>query len=53
VPIERITEQTDYPWKAKYGGIELSELQRLKHVEDQNRRLKYIVAEQTLDVQFR
>jgi putative transposase len=46
-----ITEQTYYRWKSKYGGMELSELQRLKQVEDENRRLKHIVAEQTLDIQ--
>ena len=46
-----ITDQTYYRWKAKYGGMELSELQRLKQVEDENRRLKHIVAEQTLDIQ--
>jgi putative transposase len=46
-----ITEQTYYRWKAKYGGMELSELQRLKQLEDENRRLKHIVAEQTLDIQ--
>jgi putative transposase len=46
-----ITEQTYYRWKAKYGGMDLSELQRLKQVEDENRRLKHIVAEQTLDIQ--
>jgi putative transposase len=46
-----ITEQTYYRWKAKYGGMELSEMQRLKQVEDENRRLKQIVAEQTLDIQ--
>ena len=34
-----ITDQTYYRWKAKYGGMELSELQRLKQVEDENRRL--------------
>lgn len=38
-------------WKSKYGGLELSELQRLKQLEDENRRLKHIVAEQTLDIQ--
>jgi putative transposase len=43
-----ITEQTYYRWKAKYGGMELSEMQRLKQVEDENRQ---IVAEQTLDIQ--
>ena len=46
-----ITEQTYYRWKAKYGGLELSEMQRLKQLEDENRRLKHIVAEQTLDIQ--
>src|SRR2546423_14052039 len=46
-----ITEQTYYRWKAKYGGMELSEMQRLKQIEDENRRLKQIVAEQTLDIQ--
>ena len=46
-----ITDQTYYRWKAKYGGMELSEMQRLKQLEDENRRLKHIVAEQTLDIQ--
>ena len=46
-----ITDQTYYRWKAKYGGMELSEMQRLKQLEDENRRLKQIVAEQTLDIQ--
>jgi putative transposase len=45
-----ITEQTYYRWKAEYGGMELSEMQRLKQLEDENRRLKHIVAEQTLDI---
>jgi putative transposase len=49
--IHGITDQTYYRWKAKYGGMELSELQRLKNIEDENRRLKHIVAEQTLDIQ--
>ena len=46
-----ITKQTYYRWKSKYGGLELSEMQRLKQLEDENRRLKQIVAEQTLDIQ--
>ena len=46
-----ITEQTYFRWKAKYGGMELSEMQRLKQLEDENRRLKQIVAEQPLDSQ--
>ena len=40
-----ITEQTSYRWKAKYGGMEIREMQRLKPVEDENRRLKQIVAD--------
>jgi putative transposase len=44
-----ITEQTYYRWKAKYGGMELSEMQRLKQLEDEKRRLEQIVAEPTLD----
>ncbi len=46
-----ITEQTYYRWQAKYGGLERSELQRIKQLEDENRRLKHIVAEQMLDIQ--
>src|SRR3954470_3751417 len=46
-----ITEQTYYRWKAKFGGMELSEMQRLKQPEDENRRFKQIVAEQTPDIQ--
>ena len=45
-----ITEPTYYRWKAKYGGMELSEMQRLKQLQDENRRLKQIVAGQTLDI---
>src|SRR3954471_8233091 len=46
-----ITAQTYYRWKAKYGGLELSDVQRLRQLEDENRRLKQIVAEQTPDLQ--
>ena len=46
-----IAEQTFYRWKSKYGGMELSEARRLKHLEDENRRLKQMVAELTLDNQ--
>jgi putative transposase len=35
--LRKITEQTYYRWMAKYGGMELSEMQRLKQVEDENR----------------
>lgn len=46
-----VTEQTIYRWKAKFGGMDVSEAQRLKELEEENRRLKEIVAEQTLDLQ--
>ena len=45
-----ISEQSFYRWKAKYGGMELSEAKRLRVLEDENRRLKHIVAEQALDI---
>ena len=46
-----ICDQTYYRWKAKYGGLEVSEARRLRQLEDENRRLKHIVAEQVLDIQ--
>lgn len=47
-----IAQQTYYRWKSKYGGLELSEAKRLKQLEEENRRLKRIVAEQVLDIQM-
>lgn len=44
-----VSPQTLYRWKAKYGGLGVSEAQRLKALEDENRRLKKLVAEQALD----
>jgi putative transposase len=44
-----ISEQTFYRWKAKYGGLEISDAKRLKALEDENRRLKRLVAELALD----
>ena len=44
-----ISDSTFHRWKAKYGGLELSEVKRLKLLEDENRRLKQIVADLTLD----
>ena len=44
-----ITRASFYRWKAKYGGLELSEAKRLKQLEDENRQLKHVVAELTLD----
>ncbi len=46
-----VTEQTIYRWKAKLGGMEVSEAKRLRELEDENRRLKHIVADLTLDNQ--
>jgi len=46
-----ITEQTYYRWKAKYGGMEVSDAKKLRGLEDENRRLKQMVADQALDIQ--
>ncbi len=44
-----ISEGTYYRWKAKYGGVDASQLQRLRQLEDENGRLKRIVADLTRD----
>jgi len=44
-----MSEATYYNWKTKYAGLTVSELKRLKALEEENRRLKQIVAEQALD----
>jgi putative transposase len=46
-----ITETTFYRWKAKYGGLEVSDAKRLRALEDENRKLKTLVADLTLDKQ--
>jgi putative transposase len=46
-----ISEQTVHRWKAKFGGMEINEARRLKQLEDENRRLKHLVADLTLDNQ--
>jgi putative transposase len=46
-----ISDATYYNWKTKYGGLSVSELKRLKTLEEENRRLKQIVADLTLDKQ--
>jgi putative transposase len=46
-----VSEQTFYRWKARYGGLEISELRRLRQLEDENGRLKRLVADLTLDNQ--
>jgi putative transposase len=44
-----ISEATLYTWKSKYGGMDVSEAQRLKALDDENRRLKQLVADLSLD----
>jgi putative transposase len=46
-----ISEQTLHRWKAKFGGMEINDARRLKQLEDENRRLKHLVADLTLDNQ--
>jgi len=46
-----ISIHTFYRWKAKYGGMEVSDAKRLRQLEDENRRLKHAVADLTLDNQ--
>lgn len=45
-----MSEATYYNWKTKYAGLSVSELKRLKTLEEENRRLKQIVADQLLDI---
>ncbi len=47
-----ITEQTFYRWKKKYGGMMPSDLRRLKQLEEENRQLKKLVADLSLDKQM-
>ncbi|MBE5529228.1 transposase [Laribacter hongkongensis] len=47
-----ISDATFYKWRAKFGGLEVSEARRLKLLEDENNRLKRLVAEQALDIQM-
>ena len=48
----RISEQTFFRWKRKYGGLGVSELRRLRQLEEENRRLKRMVADLSLDKQM-
>jgi putative transposase len=45
-----MSDATYYNWKTRYAGLTVSELKRLKALEDENRRLKQIVGEQALDI---
>ena len=45
-----ISDATFYNWRSKYGGMEVSEAKRLKQLEDENAKLKRLLAEQMMDV---
>ena len=47
-----ISEQTFYRWKSKYGGMKAEEAKRLALLEEENSRLKRLVADQALDLQI-
>jgi len=47
-----VSPATIHRWKGKYGGMTLSELRRLKALEEENARLKRIVAQQVLDIEL-
>ena len=47
-----ISEATFYNWKKKFGGLGISELRRLKQLEEENRQLKKLVADLSLDKQM-
>lgn len=44
-----VSQETVYRWKRKYGGLEVREARRLRELEEENRRLKKLLAEQVLD----
>jgi putative transposase len=58
IPVEEIcrklgiSQATFYNWKRKYGGLDPSELRRLRQLEDENNKLKKMVAELSLDKQM-
>ena len=46
-----ISDATFYTWRTKYAGLEGSDVKKIRQLEDENRRLKQMVAEQALDIQ--
>lgn len=46
-----ISDATLYKWRTKYAGLEVSDVKKLRQLEEENRRLKQMVAEQALDIQ--
>lgn len=47
-----ISDATFYTWRKKFGGMDVSDIRRLRQLEEENRRLKHLVADLTLDVQM-
>ncbi len=47
-----VSEQSVYRWRSLYGGMDIAELRRLKQLEEENRRLRAVVAEQAVDIQI-
>lgn len=47
-----VSEQSVYRWRTRYGGMEVSDVRRLKQLEEENARLKKLVADQALDIQL-
>lgn len=47
-----VTEVTLYRWKKKYGGLQVNDARRLKGLEEENRQLKRLVADQALNLQI-
>ena len=45
----RVSPATFYHWKARFGGLEVSDARRLRHLEEENRKLKQLLADATLD----
>lgn len=48
---QNISVHTFHKWKSKFGGMEVSDAKRLRALEEENRRLKQMVADQALDIQ--
>lgn len=46
-----ISDATFYNWRSRYGGMDMSEARRLRQLEEENQRLKRLVADQALDIQ--
>ena len=47
-----VSEQSVYRWRSRYGAMDVGELRRLKALEEENRRLKALVADQAVDIQI-